>query len=239
MVRNVNRRLDRDPDRVLPMEADTLLKKNLTQKVKEVRKRWGVARYWKVVPFMQVPIWLSLMEGLRAMCGSNNGLIAYFLSFSASKSAGAEQSLPTVYEPSFAAEGALWFPDLLAGDPTGLLPIMLSTSILLNVGLGWKTPTLRQLSDYPFSQMLQQLFFRVLKSGVQCMAVYVGLSAYMTGMPTGLMIYWITSANVATLQSLFLDKYMFAIKPLKPWMKMHVGVLRPGEVKPPLPSSRE
>ena len=62
------------------------------------------------------------------------------------------------------------------------------------------------------------------------MAVNVGFASYVYGMPTGLMIYWITSSNVATLQTFLLDKYMFAKPPLKPWLKMHIGVLKPGDV---------
>lgn len=219
-------------DRLLPTEAHSLLRKNVKHKVVDLHKRWKVNKYWQFFPFLQMPIWLSLMEGLRAMCGNDRGLISYLLTFSSTSTSG-EQPITTVFEPSLATEGALWFPDLLAGDPTGVLPITLGISILLNVSTGWKTPRLREISDYPTLEMVRHLASRVLKGVMQSLAVYISLSAYYTGMPAGLMIYWITSTNIATLQSLFLDKYMFAIKPLKPWTKMYVAVLRPGEVKPP------
>ncbi|KAL1968889.1 hypothetical protein VTN77DRAFT_1250 [Rasamsonia byssochlamydoides] len=225
-------------ERLLPAEAQSRLRKDMNVKIKDLRKRWKVARFWKFAPFLQVPIWLSLMEGLRAMCGNNNGLIYYLMTFWGpnSTSTSPEQAITTVFEPSLATEGALWFPDLLAGDPTGVLPVILSASILLNVTSGWKTPTIRQISDFEFNWMMYHLQMRALKLCVQGLSIYVGWSAYMTGMPAGLMVYWIASTNIATLQSLFLDKYMFAIKPLKLWTQMYVGVLRPGEVRPPPPS---
>jgi inner membrane protein COX18 len=52
-------------------------------------------------------------------------------------------------------------------------------------------------------------------------------------MPAGMMLYWIASTNVATLQSLFLEKFMFARKSLQPWAEKHVRVLKSGEKPPP------
>ncbi|KAL1988206.1 hypothetical protein VTN96DRAFT_736 [Rasamsonia emersonii] len=230
MQQRKERAKERYQELILPIQAQSLLRKNVRQKVADLFKRRKVNKYWRFIPFLQMPIWLSLMEGLRAMCGNDKSLISYLLT---SSSTTPEQSITSVLEPSLATEGALWFPDLLAGDPTGVLPITLGLSILLNVSTGWRTPSFGEISDYPRNEMLQHLTFRLLKGGMQTLAIYIGLSAYLTGMPAGLMIYWITSTNIATLQSLFLDKYMFAIKPLKPWTKMYVGILRPGEVKPP------
>ncbi|KKA21491.1 hypothetical protein T310_4449 [Rasamsonia emersonii CBS 393.64] len=236
MQQRKERAKERYQELILPIQAQSLLRKNVRQKVADLFKRRKVNKYWRFIPFLQMPIWLSLMEGLRAMCGNDKSLISYLLT---SSSTTPEQSITSVLEPSLATEGALWFPDLLAGDPTGVLPITLGLSILLNVSTGWRTPSFGEISDYPRNEMLQHLTFRLLKGGMQTLAIYIGLSAYLTGMPAGLMIYWITSTNIATLQSLFLDKYMFAIKPLKPWTKMYVGILRPGEVKPPSKTDRE
>lgn len=217
-------------ERLLPHVADRLLKKELAQRRKLLLKRWNVSRFYKPAGFLQIPVWLSLMESLRAMCGNDQGLVPYLLSLIERISATPENALHVTVEPSLASEGALWFPDLLAGDPTGVLPAILCLSILLNIRLGWKAPTLKEISDLPDLEFKKQVALRLFRILIQMMAVNVGFASYVYGMPTGLMIYWITSSNVATLQTFLLDKYMFAKPPLKPWLKMHIGVLKPGDV---------
>lgn len=212
-------------ERMMPKEAEELLRQQMKERQKLLRKSWKVAPYWKPVNLLQIPVWLSLMEALRAMCGNDRGLLSYIVSLLGSSSGSTTSYLPV--EQSLASEGAFWFPDLLSGDPTGVLPLMLTLSILLNVTYGWKTVALSEISKYPFVEMSRHLVFRFLKVIIQILAVNVGVSSYAYGMPTGLMIYWITSSNVATLQSLFLDKYMFARPPLKPWVKMYVGIQQP------------
>jgi len=104
---------------------------------------------------------------------------------------------------------------------------MLTLSILLNVTSGWKTVPIHEISKYTSVEMLRHVVFRFLRFLIQILAVNVGFSSYAYEVPAGLMIYWIASSNVATLQSLFLDKYMFARPPLKPWVKMYVGIQQP------------
>jgi mitochondrial inner membrane protein COX18 len=215
-----------------PWEAQAFVAKHTSAKHMTLRKKWKVSRFWKLGHFLQIPVWLSIMESLRAMCGNDRGLVPYLLSLLEPSSTGEDRPLHLLVEPSLASEGALWFPDLLAGDTTGILPMVLCLSILLNISQGWKTPTLRELADYPTAHLRRQILFRLLKGLVQAMAINVGITSYIYGMPSGLMIYWITSSNIATLQSSLLDQYMFANPPLKPWMKKYVGLLSSGETKP-------
>jgi mitochondrial inner membrane protein COX18 len=212
--------------RLMPREARELLKHQMKERQMLLRKSWKVAPYWKPVNFLQIPVWLSLMEALRAMCGNDRGLLPYIVSLLGFSSGSTSTSYLPV-EQSLASEGAFWFPNLLSGDPTGVLPLMLMLSILLNVTSGWKTVPIREISKYTSVEMLRHVVFRFLKFLIQILAVNVGFSSYVYEVPAGLMIYWIASSNVATLQSLFLDKYMFARPPLKPWVKMYVGIQQP------------
>lgn len=214
--------------RLLPHEADLLMKKELGQRRKALLKRWNVSSFYKPAGFLQIPVWISLMESLRAMCGNDQGLVPYLLSLTGRLST---TPLNVPVEPSLASEGAFWFPDLLAGDPTAILPLLLSMSISLNIKLGWKSPSWKELADLPDLEFKKQFTLRLFKMLIQIMAVNVGVASYVYGMPSGLMIYWITSSSVATLQTFILDRYMFAKPPLKPWLKMHIGLLKPGEFK--------
>lgn len=166
------------------------------------------------------------------MCGNTKGLLPYlFPQLVADPADAGTIGAQLAAEPTFAMEGALWFPDLLAGDPTGVLPLFLTASILTNVLSGWKTHRLTDLWDLPRVELIPALALKTLKSIVVLLAMNIGVSAYTTGMPAGLLIYWIASTTTASLQTLFLDKFMFSAKPLKSWRKMHIGVRRPGEVK--------
>lgn len=202
----------------------------LKKKRSELYGRWQISHYAMFFPFLQIPIWLSFMEAVRAICGVNAGLFRYFLPVATGDSG--DSVLPGV-EPTLINEGFLWFSDLLAGDPTGALPTLLGLSIIVNVQSGWKTKTLAEASDYSDRQMFLLLASKASRSLVSLVGAYIAFTAYVTSMPAGMMLYWIASTNTATLQSLFLEKVMFAKKPLQPWAKKHVRVLKAGEKPPP------
>lgn len=206
--------------------------KLVQQENKGIRERWGVNSWYKLVNFAQVPVWLSLMESLRGMSGNTNGLVPRLLSLIEPAKDSAEeasQSLHLMVEPSLANEGALWFPDLLVGDPTGALPVLLSASILLNVNMGWKSASRLEISEMPKLQMYQTTFFSGLRVFIQVLAVHVGFAGWFYEMPTALMIYWITSTNIATLQTWLLEKYMFSSPPIPAYKAQYLKYQNSGD----------
>ncbi|KAJ5947099.1 hypothetical protein N7466_000114 [Penicillium verhagenii] len=193
------------------------IRKEMARVSAMMRKTFHVNPWSKFLAFAQIPVWISLMESIRGMCGNTNGLVPWLLSLveptqDAAKEA--VQSLHLTVESSLANEGALWFPDLLAGDPTGALPVLLTASILLNVNMGWKSVSRFDMSEMPKLQMYQTMFFSGLRVFIQVLAVNVGFSGWFYDMPTALLIYWITSTNVATFQTWLLEKYMFSRPPI-------------------------
>ncbi|PYI35101.1 hypothetical protein BP00DRAFT_422427 [Aspergillus indologenus CBS 114.80] len=170
---------------------------------KALFRRLGISRYWKGMFLLPIPAWLSVMETIRAMAGCESGLLAWLL-----RLVGSSTATRVPVEPTLAAEGALWFPDLLAGDATGVLPAVLTASILLNIHVGWKVPRLAELADLPRAQLPKHLFLRALRTFAQLMALNVGLSTYLYETPAALLLYWATSSNIATLQNRALDRVM-------------------------------
>ncbi|PWY76238.1 mitochondrial export translocase Oxa2 [Aspergillus heteromorphus CBS 117.55] len=197
------------------------------QKKKAISRHMGIPRFWRVANFLQIPVWISVMEGLRAMSGNNRGLVPWLLSCMEPAAQAGETPLRLMVEPSLATEGALWFPDLLAGDPTGILPIVLTGSILLNIRCGWKVPPLKDLAHLPKIEMYKKFFTRGIRLFIQILALNVGVSSYLWEMPAALMIYWTTSTTMATLQTLFLDRVLFPTKPLKPWVRQYLSYRSP------------
>ncbi|KAI9375406.1 60Kd inner membrane protein-domain-containing protein [Aspergillus egyptiacus] len=214
---------------LLRSQATQWVSKQLQQEHQALRQRWGVYRFWQPVNFLQMPVWIVIMESLRGMSGNDRGLIQYLLSLIESSSSRGSNALHLTVEPTLATEGALWFPDLLAGDHTGILPAILTLSILANVRTGWKVQTLKSMAELPRKEMARSLSFFGLRALIQILALNVGVASYLYELPVALMIYWITSTNVATLQSFLLQKYMFPTPSLKPWKQMYIGYARPGQ----------
>ncbi|KAJ5585198.1 uncharacterized protein N7459_004998 [Penicillium hispanicum] len=203
----------------------------VNQRASLLRSKWKIIPGYQLVNFVQIPVWISIMESLRGMCGSKNGIMPWILSWiEPEKDVTAHlESLHLTPEPSLANEGSLWFPDLLAGDPTSVLPCLLTASILLNIRTGWNMKTFGEISDLPDLQMYQQTVFRGLRVFVQLLALNVGLSGVAYEMPVALMIYWITSTNVATLQTWFLNKYLFKSEPPPLYTPRYVGYKGTGD----------
>lgn len=216
------------------VEETTELQKALIKKTIALHKEWKIPRWRFAINLVQMPIWLVFMEGMRNICGINMGLLGYLVPM-ADKNGVPSFELPGA-EPSLATEGALWFPDLLAGDPTGLLPAMLGLTILANVRLGFPTPTAAEISDQNKIQMYKNSVFIAMKQILTFMGPYIAFSAWMSGMPAGIMLYWIVSTNTAMLQNKFLDKFLFVNKPLEALPRMKVRLLKPGETPPPIKS---
>ncbi|KAL4956959.1 hypothetical protein BDW69DRAFT_58974 [Aspergillus filifer] len=209
-------------------EAIRMVTRQGKEKYAELRSRWGLVRFYSPMAFLQLPVWISIMESIRAMSGNSNGLVPWLLSLiSSSRSDSGAALLPV--EPTLATEGALWFPDLLAGDPTGVLPALLTVSILTNVSRGWKSPSFKSIADMPRLEMSKELAYRSLKIFIQILALNVGLASYQYQMPAALMIYWISSTNIATLQTALLQKYMFPYSSLKPWKRVFIGYSQGGK----------
>ncbi|PWY76421.1 mitochondrial export translocase Oxa2 [Aspergillus sclerotioniger CBS 115572] len=222
---------DRDRTPPSPAQRQAVMREFLVKK-RSVHRGLKIPRFWKPMNFVQLPIWISIMESLRAMSGNTGGLVPWLLSLIRPESADPATTL--AIEPSLATEGALWFPDLLAGDPTGMLPLALSLSILLNVHLGWKTKPLKNMADLPKLEMYKQVTFRGLRIFVQVLALNVGLSSFVSEMPTALMIYWVTSTNIATMQTFILDRILVPAKPLPAWQQKYMMYKMPGkETLPP------
>ncbi|KAJ6141465.1 hypothetical protein N7470_009855 [Penicillium chermesinum] len=264
------------------LESETRYK----NRMHHINDKFNLNTSYRYYSLAQIPVFIALMDALRAMSGNRNGLIPWFLSLfepeeptknvgkgmmeanpvhvanapslplggvpgsesasqdflesSAQLSADTTAASPvassvteTVYravDPTLATEGALWFPDLLAGDSTGILPFILTATIITNVTSGLRGPTAQEISRLPKLEMYRAFFFGPgLKSFFKVLAVTAGVTSYMNELPVALLLYWITSTNVATLQTKFLDKYMFKRPAMKSYVPKYVRYEKAGD----------
>ena len=191
--------------------CEKIIRSEITKKGMEVRKRVGL-QYWKLLfTYVQLPVFIVAIDTIRAMCGVEQGLLGLFSKSSseqdtAATQGAAEKAVNSLFEPSLATEGALWFPDLLVADPALVLPFALSASLLTTVILQERR---LQREGLPFRQV-QILVGRILK----ILALIIGPA--MLHLPSGMLIYWISSTWLAFGQNWVLDRYL----PNKPLVEL-------------------
>ena len=190
--------------------CEKIIQSELRKKGRKIRGKMGL-QYWKSsLTYVQLPVFIVAIDTIRAMCGVEQGLLGLFSKLSSEDDTGAtqgaaEKAVNSFFEPSLATEGALWFPDLLVADPALVLPFALSASLLTTVIAQERR---LQREGIPLGKK-QILVGRILK----ILALIIGPA--MLHLPSGMLIYWISSTWLAFGQNWVLDRYL----PSKPLIK--------------------
>ena len=184
-----------------PHAVQRALLLRIRRKRSEIYARWGCPVWKTLLPLAQLPVWVTAVEAVRAMCGTGVGLLGMVMRTENSADAVSDGIREAMMEPSFATEGALWFPDLLVPDPYLVLPFMLSGVVLLN------------LTNSRASAAGQSAWQRGLQRSLKAVALLLGPLTLQ--MPSAVLVYWISSSMFAYLQSVALDKAM----PMPPRVK--------------------
>ncbi|KAG4443389.1 hypothetical protein IFR05_001178 [Cadophora sp. M221] len=198
-------------------------------KREEIYERHGCGMWKNYLSLAQLPIFLSVMEALRKMCGSNQGILGIMIGGNNITEAGVDNTYAVLtsdglvetvisipLETSLATEGALWFPNLLLADPHLVLPFVLSGTILLGIISG--------RTRYAAMGVWRQRFFRGMGVAALCVGPLV------LNVPSALLVYWISSSGAAYLQAVLLDRFMpipKSVAPCKPKGQWRVGLGAP------------
>ncbi|KAI9780841.1 MAG: hypothetical protein M1839_006468 [Geoglossum umbratile] len=223
-----------------PKNCEKQITKAIRSKQAELYSRWNCGRWKAFLPLAHLPVWLVVIETIRRMCGTHRGLLGLIFSreeIPAPKitdpgtptealptvvpapgdSFGAiepmTQNGPVAIEPSFALEGALWFPDLLVPDPFLVLPFVLSGSLFINIYLNTRDVQSRDLSVYQ----------RRLKNTLKIFALAVGPMTLQV--PSAILVYWISSSFFALGQNVLLERFL----PLSPSLKQEKSTKKTGD----------
>lgn len=141
---------------------------------------------WKslfIGPLVQLPIWITMSMAVRAMCGWT-----------------VVKGIPVVQ--SMSTEGALWFPDLLMMDYTGVLPAAVGIITLLNVELTTKAQAQAMGSAGGEGPKLPKMMANFARVGA------IGLFSIAAQTPTAVCLYWISSSGFSLVQNVLLNKYL-------------------------------
>ncbi|MCJ1374301.1 hypothetical protein MMC20_005533 [Loxospora ochrophaea] len=189
-----------------PKYCDQVVRREFRDKQRELEKRWHAQRWKLYLPILQLPVWLTVMETLRQMCGTHEGLLGLALRwFRGAQEQGQENSREALealeapagvsVEQSFSSEGALWFPDLLVPDPQCTLPLILTGSLL--VSLHFSERLWRRNGQ---SRSRKQ---RIFSNSMKIMALAIFPATLQV--PSALLVYWISSAWLGLGQNVVLE----------------------------------
>ncbi|KAF2745720.1 hypothetical protein M011DRAFT_469392 [Sporormia fimetaria CBS 119925] len=184
----------------------TTLARNVKQKVKGLDTRWNcshpllISLSWAV---MQIPIFIGNAEVIRRMSGTHEGLLRLAAnSIGVTKSAGEngyyakDVAENPWFDASLANEGALWFPNLLEVDPTGYLAYSVSALMLLNIYISGNGPRTAGEVQSKWSVRGRRIMVTV--------ALLAG--PLLQGLPSGMLLYWVSSTSSAILWNAYLDR---------------------------------
>ena len=230
-------------DKKGPRECQRLVRNMLMKKSNEIYARTGTQRWKSFLPYLQFPVWLTVIETIRRMSGAQEGLLGLLqksvtgrepdgplfdhkrtnpmpLDDQAFEEDSLQMSPPYVdntpsevleppivpIEPSFATEGALWFPDLLVPDPHLFLPFILSLTLFANIIHVERTAS--KLDTAPTA------FRRRLGNSFKIVALAVGPMTL--SMPSSIHVYWISSSIFALGYNMLMNWYSPLVTGVKP-----------------------
>ena len=221
-----------------PVACQKIVKERYDRKWREMVKARGV-QFWKVsLNWLQLPVFLVVIETVRKMSGVGDGLLGLLMkrfkeSEDVSQIGGVRyeaiqdgaipgeiipngafqnplESTIISTEPAFATEGILWFPNLLLPDPQLILPFLLSGVLFTNIF--FHESVARRASSSPPSN-----FQKRLRNALKIVALAIGPLTLQV--PSAMLVYWISSSLCALGQNVFLEWYMphpKAVVPCKP-----------------------
>ncbi|OJD13266.1 hypothetical protein AJ78_06261 [Emergomyces pasteurianus Ep9510] len=168
------------------------------------RHRLRLASFAPFAPILQLPFWLAFMESIRSMSGWQPGLLAILQQWFNPDAVKAQ--IPV--EPSLSTEGALWFPDLVAADPLGVLPVAISVLMFTHITWGSKVSKMRDIPILVSQGNLQGIFSWAIQRIFQAMSIWIAPALMYSEAPAALGIYWLSTTCVAIVQSRLLKRYM-------------------------------
>ncbi|PGH07816.1 hypothetical protein GX51_01526 [Blastomyces parvus] len=182
------------------------------------RHRLRLAWFSPLAPLLQLPFWLAFMECIRSMSGWQPGLLAIMQQWF--NPDGPKAQVPV--ESALSTEGTLWFPDLMAADPLGVLPVAISVLMFTHITWGSKVSKMRDIPYLVRKGDLPGIFGWAIQRIFQVMSIWIAPALLYSEAPAALCIYWLSTTCVAIVQSRLLKKYMPAPAVHRPCKKLSI-----------------
>ncbi|TVY28361.1 Mitochondrial inner membrane protein [Lachnellula hyalina] len=183
-----------------PEKTHAAFSKKARRKKIEILRRHGCGQLSLFrAPLIQLPVFMMSIEALRIMAGTKSGLLGLIArTIMGQEAMGLEERKGSLwFEPSLTTEGALWFKDLTVEDPKMMLPFILSGSMIINVLEGKK-----KMKGATAPTVWQKRFTRI------TLAMAIAAGPLVLHVPSGVLVYWISSMLMAFGQAILLNRFM-------------------------------
>lgn len=216
-----------------PEAVDLDVKKMIRIKRRELYSRWGCGWWKNYLTFIQLPVWLAVMETIRGMCGMGKGLFGLILGgrgvgdkvveeVSDAISRTAQDTLGMASTEGLAS-GVGLVKNIIPAPTIPLEPGFSTEGILWLTDLTAPDPLLlfpfmlsgaMFLNLMPSRRVAQSKTSRRLTNALRVVALAVGPLTLQ--MPSAMLLYWFSSSMFAFGQGILLDRFMPLKQPVKP-----------------------
>ena len=183
-------------------ERQKILDKEIILARNRMLKENGIHFRRTYIIYINVPIWLTMMETIRRMTGTEDGILSLINKSSAAVGGKGNPGLSVTdevipIEPSLATEGMLWFDNLMIPDSTMILPFALSgivyTMYSYSAATGETSPvpwgTQEHANQVKSSNLRRRKYQKLI-------SLAIGPATLM--FPSAMLLYWFSS-SLATL----------------------------------------
>ncbi|KAJ1679504.1 hypothetical protein EV182_001910 [Spiromyces aspiralis] len=184
-------------------QVNQIINSQVKKRVTELYVKHGCHPVFEILlPFVQIPLWLTVSFTLRHMCGLPIPFVTY-------PEVGPGQTLPILPVEGMTSEGLLWFSNLQVPDTTWLLPLGVGVMYELNSLLVYRRASAMREQQQAVAEEASNdvraakripLSRRLLDAAMFVMpVVMVPIAGYL---PSALNLYWIASAAFSLTQNI-------------------------------------
>ncbi|KAI5810425.1 60Kd inner membrane protein-domain-containing protein [Pyronema omphalodes] len=171
-----------------PHIFESTLRKVAKKSRNQLWARWGCQQWKLFLPLLQIPVWVAASASLRALMpgAADDSMVSFFGGLTNPAEVAREAA-------GLATEGFGWVQDLTATDPTLALPVMFGAAVLANVRY-------QAYINPPQSTNAKRI-----SNALTVMTVPMFVVS--CGMPSGLVLYWASSAMWSLGLTMALQRY--------------------------------
>ena len=188
------KKVEQEHKAMSPQQRQRILAVALDVGLTRALKDRGAQRWKSLVLFVNIPIWVAMMQTIRRMTGTEDGMLVLAAKSLTGPTRRTQNLEPSTLdglipvEPSLATEGMLWFDNLMMPDPCFVLPFALSGLVFFMYSARTGIRVFRPLpSGETGAQFLNQQTSR----GLKLAALAIGPATLM--FPSAMLLYWFSS----------------------------------------------
>ncbi|KAH7134753.1 hypothetical protein B0J13DRAFT_528858 [Dactylonectria estremocensis] len=174
---------------------------------RRIYKSWGVQRWKSMAPLLSVFPFITISEALRRKCGAPLGWISQSVGLSSPQPDGSSLGpASSMFDPSLADGGFLWFLDLTSADPFYGLPIICTGILIWNTWARMSRDHIASLLSVDPNAKHVLTLSRVQKVLGRVMLMVPIFPLLFADLPSAIFLYWVSSFGLSSINEAILTR---------------------------------